>query len=87
MNDELFMNLVVVVGGALITVLIGIIAYFLSRLVDQLDTTTENVNELSKSFSSIATSFENFQTVHDKNASDIKDLRADMDVVKGFLQL
>lgn len=88
------LNLVLGVIGSLMTLLLAITAYFLNRLINQLDATTLTVGELSKSFQVIATSFESFKREMDKYSlinkgieKDVIKLKSEMAIVKNKLDL
>lgn len=87
MNEELIFNFIVLVGGGIMTCFVAVIAYFLSRLVDQLDTNTENVTTLTDSFKSIAQSIKDFQEAHKTNTEDIQVLKEEVKKIKDFLVL
>ena len=86
MSDLVF-NLLLGVIGTIIMFLIAVIAYFLQRLVHQLDATTNNVQDLTESFKVIAKSFEDFEPVHKKNTEDIMHLKSDVKSIKFVLKL
>ena len=85
--NELLINMGLGVVGSILAILIAMTAYFLMRLVTQLDKTTGTVQELSSSFQKIAISFERYEEDNHQIDSDILLLKNDMHTIKKKLNL
>lgn len=86
-GNEMLINTMLGVMGFVLSVLIAMTAYFLVRLISQLDRTTNTVQDLSKSFEIIAVSFKRYELDHHKSGAEIAALQSDVAMIKVHLAL
>lgn len=85
--NELFVNAVLGAVGFVLAALVAMTAYFLMRLITQLDKTTGTVQDLSVSFQQIATSFKRYEEDNHQIDTDILILKNDVQIIKKTLNL